>query len=435
MGCSTPLSTGKDSGMSYIDTQLYQVDPQIAKILEGEYDRQTKTLVMIPSENYASRAVLQIMGSIMTNKYAEGYPNERYYNGCGYYDMAENLARERAKKLFRAQHVNVQPHTGSSANMAAYYAVLELGDTVLGMSTEHGGHLTHGKKLNFSGRWYDFHSYGVSKKDERIDYDEVREIAIKIKPKLIVCGASAYPRIIDFEKFRSIADEVGACLMADIAHIVGLIAGGEHPDPVPVADIVTTTTHKTLRGPRGAIIICKRELADAVDRAVFPGTQAGPLMHQIAAKAVCFREAQTFGFKEYQKQIVKNAAVLAETLTGNGFRLTTGGTDNHLILIDLSDKGLNGRDGADMLEEAGICANKNSIPFDTRPPAITSGVRLGTPAITTRGMKEEEMKLIGGWIAQVLLNPKDHDLRLSIRNQIEELCEQFPIYLDLLSWK
>ncbi len=420
--------------MSYIDSQLHQVDPQIAKILEGEYDRQTKMLVMIPSENYASRAVLQTIGSIMTNKYAEGYPNERYYNGCGYYDMTENLARERARKLFKAQHVNVQPHTGSSANMAAYYAVLDIGDTVLGMSTEHGGHLTHGKNLNFSGKWYNYHSYGVSKKDERLDYDEILEIAKKVKPKLIVCGASAYPRIIDFERFRKIADEVGALLMADVAHIIGLIAGGEHPDPVPLADIVTTTTHKTLRGPRGAIIMCKKELAEKIDKAVFPGTQAGPLMHQIAAKAVCFREAQSFGFKEYQKQIVRNAAILADTIMEHGFRLTTGGTDNHLMLVDLSDKGLNGRDAADMLEEAGIIANKNSIPFDTRPPAITSSVRFGTPAVTTRGMKEEEMRMIGTWISQVLANPRNQDLRIKIRSEIEELCNQFPIYLDLLNW-
>ena len=419
---------------SYIDSSLHQIDPQIAKLLEGEYERQTKTLVMIPSENYASRAVLQTMGSILTNKYAEGYPSERYYNGCAYYDMGENLAKERARKLFKAEHVNVQPHTGSAANMAAYYAILDIGDTVLGMSTEHGGHLTHGKNLNFSGKWYDYHSYGVSKKDERLDYDEIREIAKKVKPKLIVCGASAYPRIIDFEIFRSIADEVGAYLMSDIAHIIGLIAAGEHPDPVPHSHIVTSTTHKTLRGPRGAIIMCKRELAEAVDRAVFPGTQAGPLMHQIAAKAVCFREAQSFGFKEYQRQIIKNAAILAETLMERGFRLTTGGTDNHLMMIDLSDKGLNGRDAADMLEEAGIAANKNSIPFDTRPPAITSGVRFGTPALTTRGMKEEEMRLIGGWISDVLSNPKNQDLRMKIRASIEELCEQFPIYLDILNW-
>ncbi|HOC93083.1 MAG TPA: serine hydroxymethyltransferase [bacterium] len=419
---------------SYIDSSLHQIDPQIAKLLEGEYERQTKTLVMIPSENYASRAVLQTMGSILTNKYAEGYPSERYYNGCAYYDMGENLAKERARKLFKAEHVNVQPHTGSSANMAAYYAILEIGDTVLGMSTEHGGHLTHGKNLNFSGKWYDYHSYGVSKKDERLDYDEIREIAKKVKPKLIVCGASAYPRIIDFEIFKSIADEVGAYLMSDVAHIIGLIAAGEHPDPVPHSHIVTSTTHKTLRGPRGAIIMCKRELAEAVDRAVFPGTQAGPLMHQIAAKAVCFREAQSFGFKEYQRQIIKNAAILAETLMERGFRLTTGGTDNHLMMIDLSDKGLNGRDAADMLEEAGIAANKNSIPFDTRPPAITSGVRFGTPALTTRGMKEEEMRLIGGWISDVLSNPKNQDLRMKTRACIEELCEQFPIYLDILNW-
>ena len=300
---------------TYMDAQLFQTDPQIAKIMEGEYERQTTCLMMIPSENYASRAVLQTMGSILTNKYAEGYPGERYYNGCAFYDMLENLAIERARKLFKAEHVNVQLHTGTSANYAAYYAFLELGDKVMGMSTAHGGHLTHGKDLNFSGRFYEFHSYGVSKKDERLDYDEIRSIAKKVKPKLIVCGASAYPRTVDFEKFREIADEVGAFLMADIAHIVGLIAAGLHPDPIKVADVVTTTTHKTLRGPRGAIIFCKRQYAEKIDKAVFPGTQAGPLMHQIAAKAVCFKEAQSFGFKEYQNQVVKNAAVLA-ALTG-----------------------------------------------------------------------------------------------------------------------
>jgi len=420
--------------MGYMDSSLHQTDPQIAKILEGEYDRQTQTLMMIPSENYASKAVLQTMGSIMTNKYAEGYPGERYYNGCGYYDMAENLARERGRKLFKAQHINVQPHTGTSANMAAYFALLDVGDTVMGMSTSHGGHLTHGKELNFSGRWFKFHTYGVSQKDERLDYGEILKMAKEVKPKLIVCGASAYPRTVDFEKFREIADEVGAMLMADIAHIVGLVCAGEHPDPLPLADVVTSTTHKTLRGPRGAIIMCKKELADKVDKAVFPGTQSGPLMHQIAAKAVCFREAQSFGFKEYQKQIVRNAAVLAETLLSEGFRLTTGGTENHLMLVDLTDKGITGRDAADLLEEAGITVNKNSIPFDSRSPIVTSGIRPGTPAVTTRGMKEDEMKTIGKWISQVLHNPHEENMRLKIRDEVKELCDEFPIYLDLPKW-
>ncbi len=420
--------------MSFIDTSLRQTDPEISKIIEGEYERQTKTLVMIPSENYASRAVLKTMGSILTNKYAEGYPSERYYNGCGYYDMAENLARERGKKLFKCEHINVQPHTGTSANLAAYFAVLDIGDRVLGMDTAMGGHLTHGKKLNFSGRYFEFYNYGVSRKDERLDYDEIRDQAKKIKPKLIVCGASAYPRTIDFEKFREIADEVGAMLMTDIAHIIGLVCAGEHPDPVPIADIVTSTTHKTLRGPRGAIVMCKQALASKIDKAVFPGTQSGPLMHQIAAKAVCFREAQSFGFKEYQKQIVRNAAVLAETLLEEGFRLTTGGTDNHLMLVDLTDKGLSGRDAANLLEEAGITVNKNSIPYDTKSPIVTSGIRPGTPALTTRGMKEDEMKIIGKWISQVLNSPRNEDIRLKIRGEVEELCEQFPIYVDINQW-
>ena len=418
-----------------MDAQLHQTAPQVAKIMEGEYDRQTSSLVMIPSENYASRAVLQTMGSILTNKYAEGYPGERYYNGCAFYDMVENLAIERAKKLFKAEHVNVQLHTGTSANTAAYYALLNLGDKVMGMSTAHGGHLTHGKEQNFSGRFYEFHSYGVSKKDERIDYDEVRAIALKVKPKLIVCGASAYPRTIDFEKFRAIADEAGAILMADIAHIVGLIAAGLHPDPIKVADVVTTTTHKTLRGPRGAIIFCKRKYAEAIDKAVFPGTQAGPLMHQIAAKAVCFKEAQSFGFKEYQNQVVLNAAALAQSMIEQGFRLITGGTDNHLVLADVTPFKLNGKDSADLLEEAGITLNRNLIPFDKKSPMVTSGIRPGTPALTTRGMKEEEMTQIGKWMGEVLKNPKKESVRIRIRQQVREMCEQFPIYHDLLNWR
>lgn len=420
---------------TYMDAQLFQTDPQIAKLMEGEYERQTTALMMIPSENYASRAVLQTMGSILTNKYAEGYPGERYYNGCAYYDMLENLAIERARKLFKAEHVNVQLHTGTSANYAAYYAFLELGDKVMGMSTAHGGHLTHGKDLNFSGRFYEFHSYGVSKKDERLDFDEIRTIAKKVKPKLIVCGASAYPRTVDFEKFREIADEVGAFLMADIAHIVGLIAAGLHPDPIKIADVVTTTTHKTLRGPRGAIIFCKRQYAEKIDKAVFPGTQAGPLMHQIAAKAVCFKEAQSFGFKEYQNQVVKNAAVLADGLKDQGLRLITGGTDNHLVLADVSPMKLNGKDAADLLEESGIVVNCNLIPFDKRTAMSPSGIRPGTPALTTRGMKEDEMVLIAKWIGEVLKKPKKESVRITVRQQVRDMCEQFPIYHDLLNWR
>jgi len=414
-----------------INRALAQVDHEMAKVLAGELDRQQHTLVMIPSENYASKAVLQTAGCIMTNKYAEGYPGRRYYNGCEFMDRAESLAIERARDLFRADHANVQLHTGSQANMAAYYALLKAGDTILAMSVDQGGHLTHGAKINFSGRYYDCVFYGVNRETERVHYDEVLEIAKQRKPKLIVTGASAYPRILDFQKFKEIADEVEAYLMADIAHIVGLIAAGSHPDPVPVCDVVTTTTHKTLRGPRGALILCKEKWAKAIDRAVFPGVQAGPLMHVIAAKAVCFKEAQEFGFREYQRQIIRNAQVLAQTLVEEGFRLVTGGTDNHLMLVDLTDKNMTGRQAADALERAGICVNKNLIPFDTRSPMETSGIRPGTPALTTRGMKEPEMALIGKLMARVLRTPDDMFVINEVRQQVRELCEQFPIYEDL----
>ncbi|MFQ6131271.1 MAG: serine hydroxymethyltransferase [Armatimonadota bacterium] len=414
-----------------INRTLAQADHEMAKVLEGELDRQQHTLVMIPSENYASKAVLQTAGCIMTNKYAEGYPGKRYYNGCEFMDQAESLAIERAKALFRAEHANVQLHTGSQANMAAYYAMLEDGDTILAMSVDQGGHLTHGAGINFSGRYYKCASYGVNRETERVHYDEVLEIAKECRPKLIVTGASAYPRILDFQKFKEIADEVGAYLLADIAHIVGLIAAGSHPDPVPVCDVITTTTHKTLRGPRGALILCKQKWAKAIDRAVFPGTQAGPLMHVIAAKAVCFKEAQEFGFREYQRQIVRNAQALAQALVEEGFRLVTGGTDNHLMLVDLTDTEMTGAQAADALERAGICVNKNLIPFDTRSPVHTSGIRPGTPALTTRGMKEPEMVLIGKLMARVLREPDDMFVINEVRQQVRELCEQFPIYEDL----
>jgi len=413
---------------------LSQVDPEMAQILDGELDRQIHTLVMIPSENYASKAVLQVQGCIMTNKYAEGYPGNRYYNGCRFVDMAESLAIERAKRLFGAEHANVQPHTGSQANMAVYYALLDEGDTILSMHINHGGHLTHGKAQNFSGRYYNFVFYGVDRETEMIDLNYVEDLAKRHRPRLILVGASAYPRILEFDKWREIADRVGAYLMADIAHIAGLIIGGVHPDPVPYCDIVTSTTHKTLRGPRGAFILCRKELAKKIDRAVFPGVQAGPLMHVIAAKAVCFKEAMEPGFKEYQKQIVKNAKTLAHALMERGFRLVSRGTDNHLMLIDLTNKGISGREAADMLEEAGIIVNKNLIPYDPKPPTETSGIRPGTPALTTRGMKEPEMELIADFYAQVLDNPTDISVREKVRQQVKELCDRFPIYQDLDIW-
>ncbi len=419
----------------HVNRVLSRVDPDVAEILDGEMDRQQHCLVMIPSENYASKAVLQTQGCIMTNKYAEGYPGNRFYNGCKYMDMVESLAIERGKRLFGADHVNVQLHTGTQANMAAYYVLLENGDTILSLDLNHGGHLSHGKRLNFSGKYYNVAFYGVDKDTERIDLNHVLDMAKKHKPKLILVGASAYPRILDFKDWRGIADEVGAYLMADIAHIVGLVIGGVHPDPVPYCDIVTSTTHKTLRGPRGAIILCKKEYADKVDRSVFPGVQAGPLMHIIAAKAVSFQEALEPRFKEYQAQIVKNAKALAETLMDEGFRLVSGGTDNHLMLMDLTDKGITGRQAADWLEEAGIMVNKNLIPFDTRNAMECSGIRPGTPALTTRGMKETEMEIIGKMISKVLNNSDDSNIREQTRQEVRSLCQEFPIYEDLEMWQ
>jgi glycine hydroxymethyltransferase len=421
--------------MRHVNRVLSEVDPEVAEILDGEMDRQQNCLVMIPSENYASKAVLQTQGCIMTNKYAEGYPGNRFYNGCKYMDMVESLAIERAKKLFKADHVNVQLHTGTQANMAAYYALLEDGDTILSMHINHGGHLSHGKRQNFSGKYYNVVFYGVDEDTERIDLDHVSDLAKKHKPKMIVVGASAYPRILDFKNWKEIADEAGAYLMADIAHIVGLIIGGVHPDPVPYCDVVTSTTHKTLRGPRGAIILCKEEHADKIDRAVFPGIQAGPLMHIIAAKAVSFKEASEPVYKELQAQIVRNAKALAESLIKEGFRLVSGGTDNHLMLIDLTDKGITGRKAADLLEEAGIIVNKNLIPFDKKSAMECSGIRPGTPALTTRGMKEPEMEIIGGMFGRTLSNPNDDDTRAQVRRDVKSLCQKFPIYEDLELWQ
>jgi len=413
--------------MSVID----KVDPETGKILKQELKRQQENLIMIASENYASPAVLEAQGCIMTNKYAEGYPSERFYQGCKYYDQIESLAIARAKKLFGAEYVNVQPHSGSQANMAVYFAVLKPGDKILSMRLDQGGHLTHGLKTNFSGRYYRCAFYGVSRETETIDYDYVLKAAKKFRPKLIVCGASSYPRIIDFKKFRQIADKCGAMLMADIAHIAGLVVGRIHPDPVPYCDFVTTTTHKTLKGARGAIIMCKKKYAGAIDRAVFPGIQGGPFMHEIAAKAVAFKEAMKPGFREYQRNIVRNANVLAGGLTKNGLRLVSGGTDNHLMLVDVSLLNLNGRNAAEILEEAGIVVNANQIPFDKLSPVLTSGIRIGTSAITARGMGEKEMLCIASWISRILKEPENKKLRRDINAEVKKLCARFPVYKDL----
>ena len=409
---------------------LSEVDPQIVKIAAKDLARQQNSLMLIPSENYASRAVMEIQGSILANKYAEGYPGERYYNGCEFMDEVESLAIERAKALFGVEHVNVQPHAGTQANMAVYYALLEPGDTMLSMSLSHGGHLSHGDAVNFSGRYYNVVTYGVNAETEQIDMAEVARLAQEHQPKLIVVGATAYPRQLDFAAWREVADSVGAYLLADIAHIAGLVAGGVHPSPVPHSDVVTTTTHKTLRGPRGAIVMCKAAHAAKIDRAVFPGLQGGPFLHTIAAKAVAFKEASQPAFKAYQAQIVKNAEALAARLIQNGFRLVSGGTENHLMLLDLTSKyeKLSGRQAADHLEDAGIIVNKNSIPFDKRKPRTTSGIRLGTPMVTTRGMEEEQMHQIADFIAETLENRQKPASKRRIRKKVAELCAQFPIY-------
>ncbi|MGF7057315.1 serine hydroxymethyltransferase [Brassicibacter mesophilus] len=404
---------------------LREFDPEIMKVIELETDRQRSKIELIASENFVTEQVMEAMGSQLTNKYAEGYPGKRYYGGCEFVDVAEDLARDRLKKLFGADHANVQPHSGANANLGVYFAILKPGDKVLGMNLSHGGHLTHGSPVNISGTYYNFIAYGVNKEAETIDYDEVRELAIKERPKLIVAGASAYPRIIDFAKFREIADEVGAYFMVDMAHIAGLVAAGLHPNPVPYADFVTTTTHKTLRGPRGGAILCKQEHAKAIDKAIFPGIQGGPLMHVIAAKAVSFKEALEDDFKDYQKQILKNAKALSSSLIEKGFRLVSGGTDNHLMLIDVRTKGLTGKKAEALLDEIGVTTNKNTIPFDPESPFVTSGLRIGTPAITTRGMKEEDMEVIAEIIKLTLEEKTDVE---TIKSMVKELCDKFPLY-------
>ena len=407
---------------------LRKTDPEVFEAIYKELRREREGLELIASENFTSDAVMEAMGNVMTNKYAEGYPGARYYGGCEYVDIAERLAIERAKKLFGAEHANVQPHSGVQANMAVYFATLKPGDTILSMKLSHGGHLSHGHKVSFSGKIYNVVHYTVNKETERLDFDLIRELAKEHKPNIIVAGYSAYPRIIEWDKFKEIADEVGAYFMADIAHIAGLVAAGVHPSPIPYADFVTTTTHKTLRGPRGGIIMCKEEHAKKLDKAVFPGAQGGPLMHVIAAKAVALKEALTEEFREYQRQIVKNAKALAETLMEEGLRLVTGGTDNHLMLVDLRPFNLTGDVAEKALEKAGITVNKNTIPFDPQKPTVTSGIRIGTPAVTTRGMKEEEMKRIGKLIARVLRSPEDEKVLNQVKGEVEDLAKAFPLY-------
>jgi glycine hydroxymethyltransferase len=411
---------------------LAATDPDIARAIKLETKRQAGKLELIASENFVSEAVLEAQGSIMTNKYAEGYPASRYYGGCEFVDIAENLAIERAKKLFGADHVNVQPHSGSQANMAVYFAALQPGDTILGMNLSHGGHLTHGSPVNFSGRLYNVVSYGVDKETETIDFNEVEDQVKKHKPKMIVVGASAYPRTIDFEKFGEIANRGGAMIMADIAHIAGLIVAGLHPTPIPVCEFVTTTTHKTLRGPRGGMIMCKENYAKVLNSRVFPGSQGGPLMHVIAAKAVAFKEALSDGFNEYQAQIIKNATALADELMAHNLRLVSGGTDNHLMLVDLTPQGLTGKEVEEALDRAGITTNKNGIPFDTKGPQVTSGIRLGTPALTTRGMKEEEMRTIGRLIASVVEDVHNETRIEEVKQEVAVLCRNFPLYASRL---
>ena len=429
-------STGGDplySFNSLLMDDLHSTDPDIFKAIGREAARQGSQLELIASENFVSRAVLEAMGSVMANKYAEGLPGRRYYGGCEFVDEAEELARSRAMRLFPADHANVQPHSGAQANMAGYFALLKPGDTILGMNLSHGGHLTHGSPVNFSGQLYEVASYGVRESDARIDYDALREQALEARPQMIVAGASAYPRIIDFEAFGSIAREAGAHLMVDMAHIAGLVAAGLHPSPVPHADIVTTTTHKTLRGPRGGMILCKEEHAKAVDKAVFPGLQGGPLMHIIAAKAVSFKEALEPDFKTYQRQIVANAQALAERLLEHGFSLVSGGTDNHLLMVDLGESHaeLTGKDAEHALERAGMTVNKNTVPGETRSPFVTSGLRIGTPAVTTRGLQEPDMHQIADWMAAVLTDVSDEAVVSQTRTEVETFCASFPLYEEL----
>ena len=407
---------------------LYEVDPQIAAAIDNEVRRQHEGLELIASENFVSEAVLEAMGSVFTNKYAEGYPGKRYYGGCEFTDVVEELARTRATQLFGAEHANVQPHAGSQANMAAYAAILQPGDTILGLNLAHGGHLTHGHHLNFSGKTYRIVPYGVTREAETINYDDLEKLAEQERPKLIIGGGSAYPRIIDFERMRQIADKVGALYLVDMAHFAGLVAGGVHPSPVPHAQIVTSTTHKTLRGPRAGMILCNQEHAAAIDKTVFPGMQGGPLVHIVAAKAVCFQEAMQPDFRDYARQIVANAKVLADTLAAEGFRIISGGTDTHLMLVDVFSQGMLGSEAEKALDKAGITVNKNAIPFDTNPPMKPSGIRIGTPALTTRGMKESEMRQIGRWISQALHSRTDSAVLTKVRTQVLELAEAFPLY-------
>jgi len=413
-----------------ISENLRITDPEVFDAIKSEIDRERRNIVLIASENYASPAVLEVQGSVFTNKYAEGYPGKRYYGGCEYADIVENLARERAKTLFGAEHVNVQPHSGSQANMAVLFSVLKPGDTILSMSLSHGGHLSHGASVNFSGMIYKPVSYGVDRDSGYIDYDEVRRLAIENRPKMILVGASAYSRIIDFAVFSDIAKEVRAYLMADIAHIAGLVAAGLHPSPVPHADFVTTTTHKTLRGPRGGMIMCKTEHARAIDKMIFPGIQGGPLVHVIAAKAVALKEALGRDFREYQLRVIKNAKRLAEELVKRGFKIISGGTDNHLMLVNLTGKGITGKEAEEALDKARITVNKNVIPYEERPASITSGIRLGTPCATTRGMGEEEMTEIADIIASVIINNKDAAAIASLSRRVDILCEKFPLYSE-----
>ena len=406
-------------------------DPEVAAAIQAELKRQADGLELIASENFTSLSVLQATGSVFTNKYAEGYPGRRYYGGCQFVDVVERLAIERAKKLFAAEHANVQPHSGTQANMVVYLAQLEPGDVFLGMDLAHGGHLTHGHPLNFSGRFYKVVPYGVSRDDEQIDYDAMQKLARENRPKMIVVGASAYPRFIDFARIREIADEVGANVMTDMAHIAGLVAGGAHPSPVPHSDFVTSTTHKTLRGPRGGFVLSKEAFAKDINRVAFPGIQGGPLVHVIAAKAICFREALAPAFSDYARQIVANAKTLADVLIDEGFRLVSGGTDNHLLLVDVGASEITGKEAEEALETAGITVNKNVIPFDTRPPMVASGIRIGTPALTTRGMKESEMKLIGRWIARALRSRADESGLRRVADEVRELTTEFPLYPEV----
>ncbi|HEY8132084.1 MAG TPA: serine hydroxymethyltransferase [Thermoanaerobaculia bacterium] len=416
------------TGHDFLQRALQEVDPEIADAIQLEIQRQNDTLELIASENHVSRAVLTAMGSVFTNKYAEGYPGKRYYGGCGPTDIVENIAIERAKKLFNAEHANVQPHSGSQANMAVYFAVLKPGDTIMGMDLSHGGHLTHGHPLSYSGRDFKVVAYHVRQDDERIDYDEMERLADEHKPRLIICGASAYSRVIDFKRIREICDRSGSLMMADIAHIAGLVVTGNHPSPVPYADFVTSTTHKTLRGPRAGLILCKEKYAKDLDRALFPGVQGGPLVHMVAAKAVGFKEALTPEFKEYQTQIVRNAKALAQAVAETGFRIVSGGTDNHLFMTDVFSKGITGKDGQNMLEAANITVNKNTIPFDTQKPMVASGLRIGTPAVTTRGLREREMKTIAQLIARVLDARGDSGVVAQVKKDVKDLCDRFPIY-------